>query len=111
MAIITFVMVQFFGIKSKGLGGYLKGLTEPMIFLTPLNIIGELANPVSLSFRLFGNIVGGLILMSLYYGLLPWFVSLGIPAFLHLYLDLFAGVLQAFVFTMLSMVFVAGATE
>lgn len=111
MALITFIMVQFYGIKSKGILGYIKGFGEPIVLLSPLNIVGELANPVSLSFRLFGNIVGGTILMGLYYGLLPWFVKLGIPAFLHIYLDLFAGVLQAFVFTMLSMVFVSGALE
>lgn len=111
MALITFIMVQFYGIKSKGFLKYLKGYGEPLLPLAPLNIIGELANPVSLSFRLFGNIVGGTILMGLYYGLLPWFVKLGIPAFLHIYLDVFAGVLQAFVFTMLSMVFVSGALE
>lgn len=111
LALITFAMVQIYGIKAKGIKGYFKGFTEPIIFFTPLNVIGELANPVSLSFRLFGNIIGGTILMSLFYGLLPIYVKIGIPAFLHFYFDLFAGVLQAFVFTMLSMVFVSGAME
>lgn len=111
LALMTFVMVHYQGVKAKGTLKYLKGLTEPVVLLTPLNIIGELANPVSLSFRLFGNIIGGTILMGLYYGLLPVFVKIGIPAFLHFYFDIFAGVLQAFVFTMLSMVFVSGAIE
>lgn len=111
LALMTFVMVHYNGIKAKGTLKYLKGLTEPVAALTPLNIIGELANPVSLSFRLFGNIIGGTILMGLYYGLLPVFVKVGIPSFLHFYFDVFAGVLQAFVFTMLSMVFVSGAME
>lgn len=110
LALITFFMVQGYGIKIKGVGKWAKGLTEPMWPMTPLNIIGELANPVSLSFRLFGNILGGTIIMTLYYNL-PWFALLGIPAALHAYFDVFAGVLQAFIFVMLSMTFVSSAME
>lgn len=110
LALMTFFMTQGLGIKSKGLGKWAKELTEPVIFLTPLNIIGELANPISLSFRLFGNILGGSIIMGLYYNL-PWFLMLGIPSALHAYFDLFAGVLQAFIFVMLSMTFVSGKLE
>ncbi|TCK87906.1 F-type H+-transporting ATPase subunit a [Natranaerovirga hydrolytica] len=110
LAIISFFMFQYYGIKAKGVGGYLKGLTEPIVFLTPINVIGELANPVSLSFRLFGNIIGGTVLLSLYYST-PWFMNIGIPGFLHFYFDIFAGLLQAFVFTILSMVLLTGAME
>ncbi|TCT13091.1 F-type H+-transporting ATPase subunit a [Natranaerovirga pectinivora] len=110
LALISFFMIQYYGIKSKGIGRYLKGFTEPILFLTPINIIGELANPVSLSFRLFGNILGGTVLIALYYSM-PWFLNLGIPAVLHFYFDLFAGGLQAFVFTILSMVLITGAMD
>lgn len=110
LAMITFVMVQGFAIKEKGTFTWLKGLTEPMWPLTPLNVIGELANPISLSFRLFGNILGGTIIMGLYYNL-PWFALVGIPVALHAYFDIFAGVLQAFIFVMLSMTFVASAMD
>lgn len=110
LALITFFMTQGFGIYAKGLWGWLKGLTEPIILLTPLNIIGELANPISLSFRLFGNILGGTIIMGLYYNL-PWFLMLGIPSALHAYFDIFAGVLQAFIFVMLSMTFVSNTMD
>ncbi|WP_281816920.1 F0F1 ATP synthase subunit A [Vallitalea longa] len=110
LSLITFFMVQGFGIKVKGVGKWAKGLTEPLWPMTPLNVIGELANPVSLSFRLFGNILGGTIIMTLYYNL-PWFALVGIPAALHGYFDLFAGVLQAFIFVMLSMTFVSSAME
>lgn len=121
LAIITFVMVHYNSIKSNGLGTYLKGYLEPLPALLPLNIIGELANPISLSFRLFGNIVGGLIIMNLVYGALaslsgslglsiPIFQA-GIPAVLHIYFDLFAGLLQSFIFTMLTMVFIAMAMD
>lgn len=108
LALITFFMTQGFGMASKGIGGWAKDLTEPMWPLTPLNVVGELANPVSLSFRLFGNILGGTIIMGLYYNL-PWYALLGIPSVLHGYFDIFAGVLQAFIFVMLSMTFVSGA--
>jgi F-type H+-transporting ATPase subunit a len=121
LAMMTFVMIHGFGMKSKGVGKYLKGFTEPFVALTPLNIIGELATPISLGFRLFGNIVGGLIIMSLLYSALaalsaklgipiPVFQT-GIPAPLHIYFDLFAGVLQSFIFVMLSMVFVSMAMD
>ncbi len=115
LSIITFVLTQFFGLKSKGLGGYVKGYFEPMPFLFPLNVIGELANPISLAFRIFGNVVAGLIIMTLIYGglsnLLYGIFQLGIPVVLHAYFDLFAGLLQSFIFTMLSMVFISGAME
>jgi len=121
LAIVTFFMIHTFGMKTKGVGTYLKGFLEPFPALLPLNIIGELATPVSLGFRLFGNIVGGLIIMNLLYGALaglsgmlglpiPVFQA-GVPAVLHIYFDLFAGVLQSFIFTMLTMVFVAMAMD
>lgn len=110
-ALITFFMIHGFGIKSKGLG-YFKGFLEPIPFLLPINIIGEFATPVSLSFRLFGNILGGTIIMGLVYAMFPKIVIfLGIPAVLHSYFDIFAGVLQAFIFVMLSMTFVSSAME
>lgn len=122
LSFTTFFLTQFFGLKSKGLGGYLKGYLEPMAFLLPLNIIGELSNPVSLGFRLFGNMVAGFIIMSLVYGALasattallgiafPIFQA-GIPVALHAYFDIFSGLLQSFIFTMLTMVFISGAME
>ncbi len=110
LALITFFMVQGYGIKGKGIKGYFKNLAQPFFLLTPLNIIGELANPISLSFRLFGNILGGTIIMGLFYNL-PWPLLLGIPVALHAYFDIFAGVLQSFIFIMLSMTFVSGAME
>ncbi|MBF4694545.1 F0F1 ATP synthase subunit A [Fusibacter ferrireducens] len=122
LSITTFVLTQFFGMKSKGLGGYGKGFLEPIPFLLPLNIIGELANPISLGFRLFGNITAGVIIMTLLYGALGAFtdtllgltvplLQAGVPAVLHIYFDLFAGLLQSFIFTMLTMVFISGAME
>ncbi|HOA82117.1 MAG TPA: F0F1 ATP synthase subunit A [Defluviitaleaceae bacterium] len=111
MASMTFLMVQYYGIKTGGIKNYLKGFLDPLPFLLPLNVIGELANPVSLSFRLFGNIVGGVIIMGLIYAALPGLLQIGIPAVLHVYFDVFSGVLQAFIFVMLSMIFVSGAIQ
>ena len=121
-ALITFFMIYFVGVKFNGVG-YFKGLMEPIPFLLPLNIIGELAKPISLSFRPFGNILGGAVIMALFYQFLGWlssfipgigsipFGQLIIPVPLHLYFDLFAGLLQSFIFIMLTMVFVGNAAE
>lgn len=122
LALITFGMIHVNGVRRKGLFGYLKGFTEPFALLTPINLIGEIATPVSLSFRLFGNIVGGMIIMSLLYGALGAastallgtqipFLAIGVPAILHIYFDLFSGLLQTFIFAMLTMVFVSGAMD
>ncbi|WP_341875802.1 F0F1 ATP synthase subunit A [Defluviitalea saccharophila] len=111
LALITFFMIQGYGLRDKGIVNYVKGFFEPIPLLFPLNVIGELANPVSLSFRLFGNILGGTIIMALWYAM-PWIpVKIGIPAFLHAYFDVFAGVLQTFIFVMLSMTFVSSAMD
>lgn len=110
LALITFVLIHFFAIKSNGFGGYLKGYAEPFAFLTPINILGEIANPISLSFRLFGNILSGALIMSLVYTGLRKISALLIPIVawpLHGYFDVFSGLLQTFIFVMLSMVYIS----
>ena len=111
LALMTFVIVHVTGIRMKGIGGYLKGFLEPMPFLLPLNILGEISTPISLSFRLFGNMVGGLIIMGLVYQMMGFVALIPIPAVLHMYFDLFAGLLQSFIFTMLTMVFISLAGD
>ena len=123
LAIITFCMINYNAVKSNGLAARLKGFTEPMFLLTPINLIGEIATPISLGFRLFGNIVGGLIIMELFYSVLkllstaifganalPVFQLL-IPLPFHFYFDIFAGLLQSFIFAMLTMVNVSMAMD
>lgn len=105
LALITFVMMQYINIKENKLGA-LTSLFQPIPLFFPINVIGEFATPVSLSLRLFGNILSGTVLMALIYGLLPIFVKIGIPAALHIYFDLFSGAIQTYVFCMLTMVFV-----
>lgn len=121
LSLLTFFMIHGFAIKRKGVFGWIKGtFLDPVPVMAPLNLISEIATPVSLAFRLFGNIVGGMIIMALVYnalgailgGILPVPIfMLGIPAVLHAYFDVFAGVLQSFIFTMLTMVFVSMAMD
>lgn len=120
-ALITCFLIYYEGMKAKGLA-YWKGLLEPVPLLLPLNIVSEFARPISLTFRPFGNILGGTVIMGLLYQFLAFisslipnvsipFLQLLIPVPLHFYFDLFAGCLQAFIFIMLTMVFVSSATE
>lgn len=110
LALITFVMIQYNNIKSNKFGA-VTDLFKPIWFLFPINLIGEVATPISMSLRLFGNVMAGTVMMALYYGLLPVFVKIGIPAALHVYFDLFSGAIQAYVFCMLTMVFVTQKIE
>lgn len=173
-AIMVSVIIWYHNIKNNGFIGWLKGFTEPIVVMTPMNIIGEIAQPVSMAFRHFGNLAGGGVITSLIYtslslastvviklvtasGWLPsvillavggaliflWkrsrktaalvfgilcavvggsgllhvtgvfpdfpFLTYGIPAVLSCYFDLFSGFVQAYVFTLLTMVYIAGA--
>lgn len=108
LAIITWVMIQFNGFKHQKMGK-IKGLFEPFFLFFPINLIGEFATPISMSLRLFGNVLSGSVMLALIYGLIPRMLTLVWPAFLHAYLDVFSGAIQMFVFIMLTMVFVADA--
>lgn len=104
LGLITFFLIQFNAIKKSGIGHF-TGLFQPVFFLFPVNLMGEIATPISLSLRLFGNIMSGTLLLGLIYDLLnPW--TLGYGAALHFYFDVFSGCIQAYVFCMLSMVFI-----
>lgn len=105
LAVLTFILIQYANIKTNKVGAF-TDLFKPVPFLFPINLIGEIATPISLSLRLYGNLLAGTIMMGLFYGLTPWFVQLGIPAALHGYLDFFSGVIQTYVFCMLTMVFI-----
>lgn len=110
LAITMWLMIQGNAIKKGGLVARMKELTEPMVLLTPLNIIGELALPISLTMRLFGNILAGSIITMLVYTLIkllmPWGVlGLAVTPFLHMYFDIFSGVIQTYIFFTLSSFF------
>ena len=133
---LVFVLITYTKIRTGGFFGYLKGFTQPIPVLTPFNIISELATPVSMAFRHFGNIISGSVintlvyaalalashgLLSLLFGWLPGavgevvraipFLQVGIPAVLSVYFDLFSSFMQAFIFCMLTMLYIASAAE
>lgn len=174
-AIMTSAIIWYHSIKNNGFLGWLKGFTEPIVVMTPMNIVSEIAQPVALAFRHFGNVAGGSIITMIIYtalalasnalisavsatvvmpiillvlsaglfvlgikkkklrykvlgvmltvvsvmGLLTRFnllggiqipvLQVGIPAILSIYFDLFSGFVQAFVFSLLSMVYISGA--
>lgn len=105
IGITTFFVIQITGIRIKKMGHF-KALFEPVAILFPINLIGEIAVPISLSMRLFANLLGGTIIIALWYGLLPVLFQLGIPSFLHAYLDLFSGCIQTYVLCMLTTVYI-----
>lgn len=112
LALMMFFLIQYNGIKKGGLGARLKELTEPMWLLTPLNVIGELALPISLSMRLFGNILAGSIIMLLFYTLMQSLFPLGVlgyivTPFLHAYFDIFSGLIQTYIFFTLASFFLS----
>jgi F-type H+-transporting ATPase subunit a len=122
-AILVFVLITYY--KNKcGPVHYLKSLADP-ILLTPLNVISEIATPVSMAFRHYGNVLSGTVisvlvatglqgLSKLLLGWLPGvlgeipFLQVGIPAVLSIYFDVFSGLLQAYIFAMLTMMYVSG---
>jgi F-type H+-transporting ATPase subunit a len=109
-ALSTFILIQFMGIKYRGFS-YIKSFFEPFAVFFPLNFLGELARPVALSFRLFGNVLSGLILLGVVYELVPRVLQLGVPVAIHAYFDLFVGLIQAYIFTVLSLAFIGAAGE
>lgn len=108
LAIVTFLLLQGLALKYQA-KDHIKGLFQPIFLFFPLNVLGELAKPISLSFRLFGNVLGGVILVTLIYGMAPWLMRITFPFVLHAYFDLAAGLLQAYVFVVLSLAFIASA--
>ena len=110
MALITFTMITFCKFKYQKVKGVLQGLCDPWPFWAPINIIGDLAVPVSLSLRLFANVLSGTVIMALIYGLLAK-IAIAWPAALHVYFDLFSGAIQTYVFCMLTMTYVTQACE
>lgn len=131
-AIVVFVLITYHKIHSHGIGGYLKGFCDPIFVMAPFNVLGEVFTPISMAFRHFGNIVSGTVIMALIYAalvaanhalfsLLPGvvgdllsaipFLTVGVPAVVSLYFDWFSSFMQAFIFCMLSMMFISTAVD
>lgn len=105
LALIVFFAVHVYGIKEKGLWGYIKGLASP-IFLLPLEIISQLSRTLALTIRLFGNIISSDIIVAIVFSLIPYIMPLPFIA-----LSMLTGVLQAYIFTILASLFIASAIE
>jgi F-type H+-transporting ATPase subunit a len=103
--LITAFLVLRNKFKTGGFWGPLKSLMEPVIPMFPINLIGEITNPLTQSFRHFGNILAGSIIMGIIYWALGYFAIL-LPAVLSMYFDIFGAVVQAYIFSTLTMVYV-----
>ncbi|PWM45589.1 MAG: hypothetical protein DBX47_04100 [Clostridiales bacterium] len=110
LSVITFIMINYYGIKKKGVVGRVKGLSSPTPVIFPIRIICDIAIPVSMACRLFGNMLGGLIVMDLLYYALGN-AAIGIPSVLGLYFNIFHPVIQGFIFVTLTLTFINEATE
>ncbi|MGN0778688.1 MAG: F0F1 ATP synthase subunit A [Aristaeellaceae bacterium] len=123
--ILVFMLITKNKLKA-GVGYYLKGFTEPIPVMLPMNIISEIATPVSMTFRHFGNVLSGSVVSALVAwalqgasaALLGWlpgalgqipFLQIGLPAILSAYFDVFSGCIQAFIFAMLTMLYISSA--
>lgn len=121
LSLISFGTIHFTAVTRGGIGGYLKGYTHPFAFMLPLNIIERVFVPISLSLRLFGNIVAGTILVDLIYkglGYLSNVIKLKVPLLqliipipFAVYFDMFDGVIQTIIFVMLTMIFIKTTSQ
>lgn len=126
-AVLVFFLITYYKMKCGPIN-YLKSFTKPVALLTPINLVSEIATPVSMAFRHYGNVLSGSVisvllgtalasLSSKVLSWLPGFLSdiplfqVGIPAVMSAYFDVFSGCLQAFIFAMLTMMYVAGAFD
>ena len=126
-AALVFFLITYYKMKCGPIN-YLKGFAEPVALLAPINFISEFATPISMAFRHYGNVLSGSVisvllgsalagLSSMVLGNLPGFLAdvplfqMGIPAVLSIYFDVFSGCLQAFIFAMLTMMYVGGAFD
>ena len=110
LALITFVLINYYGIKKRGLAGRVKTLASPTPIVFPFRIVSYFAVPVSRACRLFGNMLGGMIVMDLLY-LALGNLAVGIPSIIGLYFNVFHPLIQTFIFVTLSLTFIGEAPE
>jgi F-type H+-transporting ATPase subunit a len=107
-ALLVFFISHYYGMRINGTGRYLKSFTEPYAFMLPMNIISEVAKPLSHSFRLYGNVFGGAVLISV---LTAKLIPVLLPAIFQMFYGLFIGAIQAFVFALLAVSYINVAVE
>ena len=106
LAVSVFIAVPLFGISNQGIKKYLKQYIQPNVLMLPFNIIGELSRTLSLAVRLYGNIMSGSIIVGILLTITPLFFPIIMQAF-----GLLIGVIQAYIFAILAMVYIASASE
>mgnify|MGYP002799145154 FL=1 len=107
LALMSILLIEYSGIHSRGVKGWLKSFAEPMPMIAPINVMEIFIRPVSLCMRLFGNILGGFVVMELIKGVIPVIV----PIPFSLYFDVFDGLIQAYVFVFLTSLFIKEQVE
>jgi F-type H+-transporting ATPase subunit a len=110
LAFITFILINVFGIRKKGLKGRLKAIASPSPAILPIRLITDIALPISMSARLFGNMLGGMIVIDLIYDSLGNY-AVGIPSTVGLYFNVFHPLIQAYIFVTLTLTFINEAIE
>jgi F-type H+-transporting ATPase subunit a len=106
LALIVFASVHFFGVRARGPLGYLASFAQPKLIMLPLNVVSEITRTFSLMVRLFGNVMSGEFIIALIVGLAGLFVPIPLMA-----LEILAGLVQAYIFTVLATVFIGAAVD
>jgi len=106
LAICVLIAVPFFGMLEKGFFGYLRSYFEPTVFMAPFNVIGEVSRTIALAVRLYGNVMSGTVIVGILISIAPFFF----PIVMQL-LGLLTGLIQAYIFAILAMVYIASATR
>jgi F-type H+-transporting ATPase subunit a len=106
LALCVLVAVPLFGIAERGVGGYLKHYVRPTVFMLPFNVIGEMSRTVALAVRLYGNVMSGTVIAAILLSIVPFFF----PVVMQL-LGLLTGLIQAYIFAVLAMVYIASASR
>ena len=104
LALIVFFSVHYFGVRARGLRGYLASFAEPKLIMLPLNILSEVTRTFSLMVRLFGNVMSGEFVIALVFALAGLFVPIPLMV-----LEILVGLVQAYIFTVLATVFIGAA--
>lgn len=107
LALMSIFLIEFSGIRQKGFKGFLKSMAQPVAFILPINILEIFIRPTSLCMRLFGNILGGFVVMQL----LEYICPAILPVPFSLYFDFFDGFIQAYVFVFLTSLFIKESIE
>jgi len=114
-SLTTYFMLRFANLKFKGIKQKLRDFLGQIWYMfpimIPINLIGEFSTPLTMGLRLFGNMVSGMVISAMIYAVLNWALGIFAGVFLHIVFDIFFGVIQAFVFFMLSVVNISMATE